>query len=89
MDAGNRSTTSAPEAFAWVGKLSFVGCRRRNGKSHQWEPTGCLAVLGSISVQTRKLRALGSPGALASAAGRGQENGTVSLGDRTLTLGIR
>ena len=30
-----------------------------------------------------------SPGALASVAGRGQENGTVSLGDRALTLGMR
>ena len=27
--------------------------------------------------------------ALASVAGRGQENGTVSLGDRALTLGMR
>ena len=34
VDTGKRSTTSAPEAWARVGKLSFIGCRRGSGKSH-------------------------------------------------------
>ena len=34
LNTGKRSTTSAPEAWARVGKLSFIGCRRGSGKSH-------------------------------------------------------
>ena len=34
VDTGKRSTTAAPEAWARVGKLSFIGCRRGSGKSH-------------------------------------------------------
>ena len=38
VDTGKRSTTSAPEAWARVGKLSFIGCRRGSGKSHHGNP---------------------------------------------------
>ena len=31
---GHRKPNTAPEAYARVGKLSFVGCRRGRGKSH-------------------------------------------------------
>ena len=35
---GHRKPNTAPEAYARVGKLSFVGCRRGRGKSHHGSP---------------------------------------------------
>ena len=58
VDPGNLSTTSAPEAFARVDKLSFTECRRGYSKSHHWRPPGTNAVLGSHSVQARRVQAL-------------------------------
>ena len=34
VHTGKRSKTAAPEAWARVGKLSFIGCRRGSGRSH-------------------------------------------------------
>jgi len=82
VDTGNLSTTSAPEAFARVGKRSFIECRRGYGKSHHGSPPGV-----QLSLDLVRFRPGGSEPwipvslrALASVAGRGQGRGAVSLG---------
>ena len=81
VDTGNLNTTSAPEAFARVGKLSFIECRRGYGKSHHGSPPAV-----QLSLDLIRFRPGGSKPwipvslrALASVAGRGKDVAPLSL----------
>ena len=73
-----------------MGKLSFTGCRRGNGKSHHGSQPGVQLSLDLLRFWPGRFEPWipNFLGVLASVAGSGQRNGTLSLGARVLNPGM-